>query len=161
MNGTGTVFDVDYIVWESSLPDNPKIQTFTSQDAGFEYLRPQLVVIAKNPRAMMVFNFTQTRDLLHSGYTLLGSLWALYGCIDEDYGNFSCTIKGVGRGTNSRVYATSQDLSTTTQPTCPSLRMTAGSASTVLRFVVVVVMCMHFSSIFPNLPTLTISRLGI
>lgn len=104
-HGGLTYFDIDFIIWEGSLPDNSISKTFTNRDTQFEYL-PGLnwwswgqdnnsydgtLYFTQSSSAAFRFNFT-------------GESIALYGYLDTNHGNFSCSIDGISRGDYSGYY---------------------------------------------------------
>jgi hypothetical protein len=106
-NGGPAYFDINFIIWEGGLPDNSKTKTFTNRDAQFEYLPGPdwwswgndnnsydgILYYTQSSSAAFRFNFT-------------GESIALYGYLDANHGNFSCSIDGVSRGVYSGSYST-------------------------------------------------------
>lgn len=97
-NHTDGYLDIDFITWESSLPDKSVSHTFTSTDQAFEYLPGPnwwswgtdnksydgTLYYTQSSQAAFRFNFT-------------GQSVGLYGYLDSNHGNYSCTVDGVKR----------------------------------------------------------------
>lgn len=105
-NGTSAYFDVDYVVWESSLPDQWNAQIFTTLANGtFEYLPTNASWgSGADPKSYSKWSYwTEVNDAkLRLNFT--GQSIALYGSVDTNHGNFTCSIDGISRGSVSGTY---------------------------------------------------------
>ena len=99
-------FDVDFIVWEGALPENSKSKAFNNRDREFEFLPGPgwwswgydnnsysgILYWTQSNSAAFRFNFT-------------GQSIALYGYLDANHGNYTCSLDGVSRGVYTGYYA--------------------------------------------------------
>ena len=104
-NGASDFFDIDFVTWESSLPDGSTSKTFTSRDKQFEYLPgPNWWSWGNDPKSYDgILYYTQSSSAAFR-FNFTGQSIALYGYLDTNHGNFSCSIDGVGRGIYTGYY---------------------------------------------------------
>lgn len=104
-NGDPGYFDLDYIVWEGSLPDQSTEAVFQSRDAGFEYLPgPDWWSWGySNVSYSPVLYYTQSTSAAFR-FNFTGESVELFGYLDKNHGNFSCEVDGVSRGVYSGYY---------------------------------------------------------
>lgn len=107
-NGTQTYFDVDFVMWEGSLPDNSNPLSVTSTNAtGFEYLPNDSIWTPNdesNSYSEKVYSTDQSSSEVRLNFT--GQSFAIYGSLDKTHGNFSCSIDGMSLGIFSGNYPT-------------------------------------------------------
>lgn len=98
-------FDVDYMVWEGALPENSKSKTFNNRDRQFEYLPgPRWWTWGyENNSYSGILYYTQSNSAAFR-FNFTGQSIALYGYLDANHGNFTCSVGGVSRGVYSGFY---------------------------------------------------------
>jgi hypothetical protein len=100
-NGASDFFDIDFATWEGSLPDGSTSKTFTSRDTQFEHLPgPNWWSWGDDSKSYDgILDYAQSSSAAFrtSGSTSPANI-ALYGYLDINHGNFSCSIDGVSRG---------------------------------------------------------------
>lgn len=108
-NGTVAYLDIDYVVWESDLQDSG-LKTVTYLDyPGFKYLPNDTSWWQSDDNTSSVGKLTWTDQpgaQLKLNFT--GQSLALYGALEYDIGNFSCTIDGISQGAVSGSYNNNQ-----------------------------------------------------
>ncbi|KAF8315836.1 hypothetical protein DL93DRAFT_811791 [Clavulina sp. PMI_390] len=105
-NGTaGGSFDVDWIKWEGALPDNSKHQVIRNSNAAFKYLPgPTWWSYGQDNQSFDGQLYYTQSSSAEFQFNFVGSSIELYGYLDTNHGNFSCSIDGVSRGTYSGYY---------------------------------------------------------
>lgn len=107
-NGTGAIayIDIDYMIWESSLPSNSDVQILTSRTPEFEYLPNTggiwLPYSDPNGYDGVIYSTQSSEAEFRLNFT--GQSVALYGYLDSNHGNFSCNIDGISQGLASGSY---------------------------------------------------------
>jgi hypothetical protein len=105
----GNYFDIDFIIWEGELPDDSKSKTFGNNGTEFEFLPHSNSTwwgsgLNKNSYDGTLY-WTQSSSAAFR-FNFTGQSVALYGYLDTNHGNFSCSIDGVSRGLYSGYYPT-------------------------------------------------------
>lgn len=95
-DGTRAFFDIDYVLWESQVPDGTTTYSIDNTDPSFTYL-PRPTAWGDSEDGTTSFNATLTTTTDPNGQARLdfvGEIVALFGTLGPTHGNYSCSIDG-------------------------------------------------------------------
>ncbi|KAF8315838.1 hypothetical protein DL93DRAFT_2166436 [Clavulina sp. PMI_390] len=105
-NSTSGYFDIDYILWEGSLPDGSSVKRFTTDNPAFEYL-PSFSSWAWAPDKNGYSSSQYYTQSLNGEFKFrfTGASVSLAGFLESNHGNFSCAVDNVSYGVASGYYS--------------------------------------------------------